>query len=84
MTSPGPYQTITKSRKNRALGSDDPGNNPGRPKNEGSDDPEASDKNNSKADVEASDVDDSEEDAKQDAEEDGLDNSDQSAGTNAS
>ena len=96
MTSPGPYQTIAKSRKTRALGSDNPGTDPGRPKNVGSDDPEASDWVDLEADVEAPDEEDVEEDVKEDAKEDdeeddeqdadkeGSGDSDQSAGTNTS
>ena len=72
MISPRPYRTIARIRKPRNLGSDDPGNDPGRPKNEGSDDAEASDKK----DAEASDV--------NKAEDDDSDNSDQSVGTDTS
>ena len=70
VTSPGPYQTIAKSRKTRALGSDNPGTDPGRPKKVGLDDPEASDWVNLEADVEAPDEEDAEEDVEEDSEED--------------
>ena len=79
MTGPGPYRTIARIRKPQSLGIDDPGNDPGRTENEGSDDAKASDvqdaKEDAKEDAEASD---------DDAKDNGSDNSLKSVGTDTS
>ena len=72
MTIPRPHRTIARIPTPRDLGSDDAGNDPGRPENEGSDNPEASDEK----DAEASDV--------NDDKDNDSDNSTQSVGTDTS
>ena len=79
MTGPGPYRTIDRIEKPQSLGIDDPGNNPGRHKNKGSDDAKASDVQDTKEDAK--------EDAKasnNDAKDNSSDNSLKSVGTDTS